>query len=140
MKNKSSSYQQSCIAMTVFGFMAFILGLVTILYPTYMINTLNLSASDTIVLRGTIVLNGIAGTNMGAYYLYMAYHKVVPFFKITVVFRLLITVPVILYWYFAHGQDTFLPIALWEAIGAIWVLGALKYDKRRLDLVESDLE
>lgn len=139
MKNKPFLYQQSCIAMAVFGCMAFILGLVTIRYPSYLISTLNLSASDTIALRVTITLNGIASTNMGAYYLYMAYHEVVPFFKITVVFRLLITVPVILYWYFAHEQDSFLLVALWEGLGALWVLGALKYDRFYLKAVEEVL-
>ncbi|MBL4650543.1 MAG: hypothetical protein JKY03_12500 [Aureispira sp.] len=135
MKNEHFSYRQSCFAMAVFGCTAFILGLVTILYPSYMINALNLSESDTAGLRSTIALNGIASTNMGAYYLYMVYHKVVPFFKATVIFRLLVTVPVILYWYFVHGQDSFLSIALWEAVGALWVFGALWYDTRRLGVV-----
>lgn len=130
MNNESLSYKQSCIAMAVFGGMAFILGLITIISPTYLINNLDLSASDNAGLRATIALNGVAATNMGAYYLYMVYHKVVPFFRITVVFRLLITVPVILYWYFAHGQEAFLSVALWEGIGAFWVFGALWYDER----------
>lgn len=135
MKNKSFPYQQSCLAMAVFGCMALILGLVTILCPDYMIKTLNLSGSDTAGLRSTITLNGIASTNMGAYYLYMVYHKVVPFFKVTVIFRLLVTVPVILYWYFVNGQDSFLSIAAWEGLGALWVFGALRYDKSRLEAV-----
>lgn len=130
MKNECLSYKQSCIAMAVFGGMAFVLGLVTIISPTYLINMLDLSASENEGLRATIALNGVAAMNMGAYYLYMVYHKVVPFFRITVVFRLLITVPVILYWYFAHEQAAFLSVALWEGIGALWVFGALWYDER----------
>lgn len=114
--------------MAVFGATAFVLGIVTIVYPDYLINTLGLSEHDTTALRAMITLNGVAATNMGAYYMYMVYHKVVPFFKITVVFRLLITVPVVLYWYITYNQDSFLSIALWEGIGALWVLAALKYD------------
>ena len=134
MKNKS--YQQSCLAMAVFGCTALLLGLVTILYPDYMIDILGLSKDDTAGLRSAIALNGIASTNMGAYYLYMVYHKVVPFFKVTVIFRLMVTVPVILYWYFVNGQDSFLSIAAWEGLGALWVFGALRYDESRLGAVE----
>lgn len=137
MKNKHFPYKQSCIAMAIFGGMAFVLGLVTILYPKYLIDSLNLTESDTIAMRSMITLNGIAATNMGAYYLYMVYHKVIPFFKITVIFRLLITVPVMLYWYFVHNQDALLQIALWEGIGALWVFAALKYDHHHLKKIEN---
>ncbi|BDS10527.1 hypothetical protein [Aureispira anguillae] len=136
MKNQPFSYRQSCFAMAIFGCMAFILGVITILYPSYLVNTLNLSASDTNALRLALTLSGIASTNMGAYYIYMAYYEVIPFFKITVVFRMLITVPVILYWSIVYGQDSFLLIALWEGVGALWVLIALKYDSNYLKRIE----
>ncbi len=132
MKRRTCSYQQSRIAMAVFGGMAFILGITTIFHPSYMVERLNLFSVDTTELRSIIVLSGIASTNMGAYYLYMAYHRVIIFFKITIVFRLLITVPVLVYWCVIQDQDALLLIALWEGFGALWVLLALIYDNNRL--------
>lgn len=137
--NNGPSYKFSCLSMILFGITALLVGIVTIISPITMINQMFGSTTQNLKqdkvhetqLIVTITLSGIAASAMGVYYLYLSYHKIDSFFRITVIFRLFVTVPIMIYLAFTYELSYLYNTAAWEGIGAILTFISIKYDEKQ---------
>lgn len=136
--NKSYNLQNpSSWTMAVFGGMAFILGIVGIIWPDALLIMMRFESLEPAMrLQGDYTLtfitaSSIASLNMGAYYLLAAFNNLQVFYRWTVPFRILtftvFTVSVIA----GRAPVGFIGVAVWELAGAIATGLALSYEKKQ---------
>ncbi|HBX70065.1 MAG TPA: hypothetical protein DEH25_11990 [Chloroflexi bacterium] len=120
----------------IFGVIAFLLGIVGIINPEFILRTLgfefvaraNRANSDyTLVF---IVASSMASLNMGVYYILAAINNVRKFYGWTVPFRCLTFIVFSTVVLSGNAPIMFLGIAAWELSGAIATGIALYYEKK----------
>jgi hypothetical protein len=123
--------------MLIFGLMAFILGLVGILRPEFLLWQLGFEIVERSQRAGHdytlvfIVASSMASFNMGAYYVLAAFHNLKSFYRWTVPFRAVtftvFTGSVIL----GLAPQRFLMVGVWELVGAMATGAALYYERKQ---------
>lgn len=123
--------------MFIFGFLAFLLGLVGLIYPEFLLTMLGFTVVDRAVRNSgdyTIVFmmaSSMASFNMGAYYMLAALKNVKTFFYWTVPFRLITFTVFTLAALNELAPMRFIGVGLWEGIGALATGIALYIESRK---------
>ena len=124
--------------MVLFGLSRMIVGIWILIDPNSMINQLinltdEMKENDLFIdyLNAIFLPSGIAATVSGVYYISLASNKIYQFFRITIIFRLFVTVPIMIYIAINYDLEAFISGAIWDAVGALVTFVAFKYDEKQ---------
>jgi len=126
--------------MAVFGVLAFLLGLLGILFPEVILSLLGFQVIPraerapgdyTLVF---VIASAMASFNIGAYYVLAALNDMKPFYLWTVPFRMVTFAVFSLVVLSGIAPVAFLGVGVWELVGALATGGALYYERRRAEL------
>lgn len=123
--------------MFIFGFLAFVLGLVGLKNPQALLKQMGFTAvspqdrADHDYTHVFVMTSSMASTNMGIYYMLAALFNVRRFFTWTVPFRVVTFTVFTTAVLKKYAPVKFLMVAVWELVGALltgWALWAEKDD------------
>ncbi|WP_308169995.1 hypothetical protein [Acrocarpospora catenulata] len=121
--------------ITVFGILAFLLGLLGLFSPATLLGMLGFEALEqrapgdyTLVYMAA---SSMAAINMGVYYVFAAASEFRPFYLWTVPFRLVTCTVFTVLVITEAAPAEFLGVGLWEGAGALITGAALWYDARK---------
>ena len=123
--------------MLLFGVAAFLLGLIGIISPSFMLSTLGLQVVEK-AQRATydytlafVTTSSMASFNMGIYYILAALSNWKTFYRWTVPFRMVTFTVFTLSVVSGNAPGSFIGVAAWELVGAITTGAALYHEQRR---------
>lgn len=122
--------------MFIFGVLAFLLGLIGVIRPEFILQTLSLEALERSVrVEGDYTLmfvtaSSMASFNMGIYYVLASLNNLKQFYWWTVPFRMVTFAVFMLAVATDIAPTAFIGVAVWELIGAILTGMALIYEER----------